>query len=420
MSDVRDELVRIDAQGVVHPIGVVASQRMRPHQGAYRLLPSPDHVVLMRYTGEDGRVDDGDGALVRLAGEIAVAGTICDIFALLGQTGWRGVLSVHSGDITRQVFIEQGMVLGVRSNAAQERLGRVLYRYGYLDESQLSCLEAQMGQGKRFGELAIESGVLMREQVYKAFANQITEVVVGAMHVADGTYFFLDDFHDGDIASPQALSINALLMDGVTRMDELRYFEEKIPSLEHVPVKTNSTTPVVEEFGNTYAAVDGERSVSEIGRITGLGEFDTMKQIYGLVQAQQVQIRTPSASGGPAAIVTAANDVLLAVFRRADAAGLHAELVEGLANYTVGAGVFYDMLFQGAGPDAAGRLSVQKVVDNSVMVAQGEPVEQVLRRLLFDYVSFAVYSVGSALGQEVEGELAEEVGRALDNLRPSH
>src|SRR6187431_789607 len=120
MSNPRDELIRIDSQGVAHPIGSIAGARMRSCTGAFRLLPSPDHVVLMRYTGEDGRVDVGDGALVRLAGEIAAPAMICDIFALLAQTGWRGELSIHSGQVLRRVFIDQGNVLGAKSNDPHE------------------------------------------------------------------------------------------------------------------------------------------------------------------------------------------------------------------------------------------------------------------------------------------------------------
>ena len=93
MRDPRAELVRIDSHGQAHAIGSVASQRLRGHQGAYRLLPTPRHVVFMRYTGEDGERDASDGAVVRLAGEITAPGALCDIVALLAQTGWRGDLA---------------------------------------------------------------------------------------------------------------------------------------------------------------------------------------------------------------------------------------------------------------------------------------------------------------------------------------
>ncbi|HWZ92279.1 MAG TPA: hypothetical protein VNW92_25620, partial [Polyangiaceae bacterium] len=112
MKDGRAELVRIDSRGEAHPIGNVASQRMRAREGAYRMLPAPQHVVFMRYTGEDGRRDAEDGAVVRLSGEVTAPGTLCDILALIAQTGWRGELVVLDGDDTRSIFCDQGNVVG--------------------------------------------------------------------------------------------------------------------------------------------------------------------------------------------------------------------------------------------------------------------------------------------------------------------
>ena len=419
MASLRDELIRVYAQGVAHPIGIVASQRMRPHMGTYRVLPAPPHVIIMRFTDEDGQVDAGDGSIVRLAGEIVAAGTLIDIFALIAQTGWRGVLSVHQSDQERRIYIDQSNVVGVRSNVTEERLGRVMYRYGHISEEDLARVESQVTEGKRFGELAVELGVLTREMIYKAFSQQITEVVVGAMHVADGTYFFLDGFDDKELSTRQAVSINALLMDGVTRMDEVRYFAEKVPSVDHVPAKTGRAEPPAAELLDVYECVDGKTSVRQIGRHTGLGEFETMKKVYGLVQAKFVVIRPPQISGGPAAVAAAANYVLAAVYKRAEAAGCVPDLRAGLGQFTIGQGVFYDLLFQGAGPDDSGKLEPSVIAMNAPMVAADGNVEQSLRKLLFDYVSFALFSVGSAVGKEAEAELLREVELSLSALRPA-
>lgn len=417
MIDRRDELIRIDSQGVAHPIGTVASQRMRAHEGAYRVLPAPSHVVLMRYTGEDGRVDEGDGAIVRIAGEITTAGTICDILALLAQTGWRGILSVHTTAATREIFMDQGTVFGVKSTDHDEWLGRVMYRYGHVSEEDLAAIDKVVDMGKRFGEAAVELGIVTKDQVYKAFSQQITEVVVASMHVQDGTYFFLDGFQDSDLQTRQAVSVNSLLMEGVTRMDELTYFQQKIPTVEHVPAMTGQVEEPREEFMDVYQFVNGENSVRELGRLTGLGEFETTKKVYGLLQSKHVVIKPPKFSGGPVAVVEAANDVLAASFRRATEAGRALELRESLNTYVVGQGVFYDMLLQGAGPDAGGRLAAERVAENAQMVAQGGNVEQTLRKLLFDYVSFALFSLGSTLGEEQERALQNEVDEALNTLR---
>src|SRR6187402_1433825 len=133
MKDWRAQLIRIDSRGEAHPIGTVASQRMRQRAGTYRVLPAPKHVVFMRYTGEDGQRDDADGAIVRLSGEVTAPGALCDVLALLAQTGWRGELVVEDGDDVRSVFFDQGNVVGAITNVEAERLGSVLYRYGVID-----------------------------------------------------------------------------------------------------------------------------------------------------------------------------------------------------------------------------------------------------------------------------------------------
>src|SRR5689334_22841172 len=136
MRDGKAELVRIDKRGEAHPIGTIASQRLRARAGTYRMLPAPGHVVFMRYTGEDGRRDAEDGAIVRIAGEVTAPGALCDIIALLGQTGWRGELVVEHDDEVRSVFFESGNVVGAHTNVADERIGAVLYRYGAIDAEQ--------------------------------------------------------------------------------------------------------------------------------------------------------------------------------------------------------------------------------------------------------------------------------------------
>lgn len=420
MRDARDELIRIDAQGVAHPIGTVASQRMRPHRGTYRLLPGPDHVVFMRYTGEDGRVDEGDGAIVRLAGELTAPGTVCDVLALVGQTGWRGILSVHEDDITRRLFLDQGNVIGVQTNAPAERLGQIMFRYGLLSEEQLGEVERSVtqGQGRRFGEVTIDLGILQKEQVYKAIRLQVEEVVFGAMTVSDGTFFFLDGLDESQLPTRQLVSVNALLMDGVTRMDEVKYFQEKIPSKAHVPQRADGVDRVAPEYLDVWEHVDGRTSVEEIGRATGLGEFETTKKIFALAQSKQVVILPPRRMGGPAAVVVAANDVLVAAFRAAEQAGQAQELRRSLSSFAVGAGVVYDLLFRGAGPDEQGRLQPERVAANVSLVAPDDDPEKTVRQLLFDYASFALFSIGAYLGKEREATLQAEVAEALARLRP--
>jgi len=417
MRDGKAELVRIDTRGEAHPIGNIAGQRLRARTGAYRMLPSPAHVVFMRYTGEDGRRDAEDGAIVRLAGEVTAPGALCDVLALLGQTGWRGELVVLDGDDVRSVFFDQGNVVGALTNVEGERLGSVLYRYGVIDGEARDRIMAQVKDGKRFGAAAIELGVLKQDQIYAYISKQVDEIVFATLTVGDGTFFFLDGFDEARLVSRHTVSANALLMDGVTRMDEMRYFRQKIPSAEHVPVKGDGRGGPEHEYQVAFDAVDGRSSVGEIGRVCGLGEFEITKQLYGLVQSGHVSIHPPRAAGGPTALVAAANGALTAIYRAATDAGRVEEVRSGLSSFAVGAGV-YDILFRNAGPDQSGALDAEAVAHNSAIVAGGADPNNLLKGMLHEYVAFALFSAGAALGSAAEAELSRQVGPALASLKP--
>jgi hypothetical protein len=417
MKDARSELVRIDASGVAHPIGITASQRMRSREGAFRLLPSPPHVVLMRLTGEDGKRDREDGAIVRLAGEITNAGEVTDVVAMVAQANWRGELVVLDVHHTRSILFEQGNIVGVQTTCDDERLGSVLYRYGAITGEQRAAIVDKMKGGARFGEAAAQAGLVSSEQLYTYMGKQIEEVVFATLAISDGTFFFLDGFDASRLVSQHMVSAGALLMDVVTRIDEMNYFRQKIPSVDYVPVKLESVAPPPEELRATLAGVDGKASVEDIGRKTGKGEFVTAKHLYALVQSKHVAIHPPRAEGGPAGLVAAANSALLVVHRFADRANKGQALRDSLASFAVGAGV-YDILFRGAGPHAEGVLEPKVVADNSVLVAYGSDPENMLKQMLHEYVSFALFSAGTALGSEKENELKKEVGAVLGKLRP--
>lgn len=391
---------------------------MRAREGAFRVMPAPGHVVFMRYTGEDGRRDEEDGAIVRLAGEITAPAAICDVLAMLVHTRWRGELVVLAGDTTRSIFMENGNIVGAETTVAEERIGEVLFRFGRLTREQHEDVLVILGQhpGTRYGETLVALGLASEEDVYQLVGKQVEEIVFGALQVDDGTFFFLDGFDTCRLRSHHTLSTNMLLMDGVTRLDEIRYFQGKIPSPDWVPAVTELKSAVSDDLAAVLEAVDGKRSVAEIGRVTGAGEFETTKKLYALAQSKHVAILPPRMEGGPVAMVGAANAALRTIHQHVDAAGKGTACRDALASFASGAGI-YDILFRGAGPDERGQLEPAVVAKNA-QIACGDD-EAFLMDKLHEYVSFAVFAAGSVLGKEGEAALDLEIQNILSQLQPS-
>lgn len=420
MRHAQDELVWVDSNGVVHPLGESAGEQLRRRKdGAFRLMPTPDHVIFMRFTGQDGRRDEEDGAVVRLAGEIVSPGALCDVLALVAQAGWRGELTVRDGEHNRSIFVEGGNAVAARTDVEEERLGRILYRFGVIDEVGHRAILDRLAQvsGERYGEAGVELGLLTHSQVYTYLARQVEEIVLAAMTVADGMYCFLDGFDDAQLeaSSRHSISLNAILMDGVTRMDEMRYFRQRVPSADYVPERVPERGEPARELLALYYSIDGLQSVNDLARTLGLGEFEATKQLFQLVQSKHVTMQRPRLSGGPLEIVDTANAVLREIHQEADTAGKGTNLRNNLASFADGT---YEVVFRGAGPFEKGTFHSQRVVDNARALAAGANIEKFLKELLYDYVSFALFTTGSLVRRAKDQGLGKQVEPLMSRLRP--
>jgi hypothetical protein len=388
---------------------------MKTRGGAYRLMPAPGHVVFMRYTGEDGRRDSDDGAIVRIAGEITGPGTMCDILALLSQSGWRGELVVFEGDNARSVFFAAGNVLGATTSFDHERIGQILFKFGAITEAQLKAILSVVSGGKRFGASAVRLGILSEDEVYTYLRKQVEEIVFATLRIADGFYCFLEDFDETRLVSRQVLSGGMLLMNCVTRMDEVRFFRPRIPSPDYVPARSLTMPAPGSEFAVVWRLVDGERSVGDIGRDSQLGEFEVTKQLFKLTQSRHLSINPPRLRGGATEVIELANTALREVHQAIDAAGRGTAFRKSVRSFAAGS---YDELFHDAGPFEDGTFKTVRLLRNAIRIAGAADLQNFLREMLYDFVSFVLFSAGASLGSDREQHITREIEPLLAKLRP--
>jgi len=415
MADVATDLVRIDDTGTAHPVSRTASQKMRARKGTFRVMPAPSHVVFMRYVGEDGRRDDEDGPVVKLAGEVTKAGSLCDIVSLVGHSGWKGELVVLDGQTSRSVFFEQGKVIGAQSTAEGERLGEILYQYGALNQEQIeACVHVT---GKRIGEAAIEFGFLTREKLYQLMGKQVEEIVYNILRVGDGMFYFLDRYDENRLSTQYNLASSALLMEGVRRMDELSYFRERIPSDDHVPVPIpNKKGAPSKELIKVWEAADGERSVADIGRHCEISLFEATQAVFQLLQGGHIKMRSPEPRD-PVAIVNMFNVAMRSIFHAVGDSARASVLRSTLTSYASSAGA-YDSLFLAAGPLDDGSLKVERIVSNIAALA-GDDAVRLLTQWLYEYVAFAMFAANSLLPKEEGVNLTKKITDIIAPLRDS-
>ncbi|MBW2526660.1 MAG: DUF4388 domain-containing protein [Deltaproteobacteria bacterium] len=419
MKERAEELVRVDPTGAAHPVGRVASKELRQRQGAFRLLCSPPDVVVLR-KARDSTPDAPAPPGLWVAGELSKPGGLWDLVAMLAQGNWDGELVVDDGDSRREIFFERGSVIAANSTAERERLGEVLYRYGALTHEQIERVAAAVSPAMRFGEAAVRLGFLTNDQLFNLIGKQTEEIVYAAMLVHAGEFYFREGVDPRRLAYRLNLSVNALLMEGVRRMDEMECFRARIPSSMHVPARIDGQqVPSDHEHFAVWEAVDDARCVEEIGRVLGQGEFEATRALFQLMQAGFIAVAPPRPTG-PTAIVALFNQAIAKVLVEVDKIDAGEDIRGQLASFATASGV-YDALFGGAGPAPDGTLDADRIAESAAVLIGPEGVTEMLGQWLFEYASFAMFIAEPMLRSADEANAADistEVAELLQPLAP--
>ncbi|MBI4704192.1 MAG: DUF4388 domain-containing protein [Deltaproteobacteria bacterium] len=392
MAEQGEARLRIDETGAVHPVGPEARRRLLALGGELELLPAPPRVMVARAAAPGEAAEAGGPSGFWLAGAIVKPGALWDLVGLIGQGSWSGELCVHGEGGARSLYFEAGHVVAAHSTAEKERLGEVLFSFGAMTREQVARTLRAVTPQKRFGEAAVELGFIGREDLFRLLGKQIEEIVFAVMAVRAGSFYFVDHFDEARLPYRVSVAITGLLMEGARRLDEMQCFRARIPSADHVPARVpgHRFDPDA-EHGALYQSIDGARSIAELGRILGQGEFETTLGVFHLLQAGVACIQPPRA-GGPAAIVELFNEAMRLILGAVDALGPAPgrDARSQLASFASASGA-YDLMFRGAGPAADGAVEAQIVADNVVAMAGPEEAEVMLAQSLYEYASFAMF-----------------------------
>lgn len=214
---------------------------------------------------------------------------VCQLLALGLKSG---CLSVADRSRFGQIYFDHGRITFARIVNRRDRLGDLLIGDGALTQEQLDAvLEVQShNPERRVGEILLEQGLIEAEQLNRYIFLQIEEAVCHLFTWSRGHFYF----EAGERPDPAEItvSINAesLLLEAARRVDEWSLIRKRIPSLELVfemdgQRLSGSDAQLAEDQRRIAELLDGERSVQDIMDITGVGEFEVGKALFGLLQA---------------------------------------------------------------------------------------------------------------------------------------
>ncbi|HEU4385859.1 MAG TPA: DUF4388 domain-containing protein [Anaeromyxobacteraceae bacterium] len=269
---------------------------------------------------------------------------IAEILQLIGQQAKSGVLHLKNKSEEIHILWADGNVVRAEQagRKAKERLGGLLVRAGILSEEQLErALEAQQRTLRRLGDVLVELGMVTKDDLREITALQTTETVYKLFHWKSGIYEFEPGAVEWDRETVTPLRAESVLMEGFRQVDEWPMIRRKISSAAMTFLRRKALPPEEERprggvthtlggaqrldaglgddvdaaFGalepghkptedDAGALGDAERKVFELaepGRtveriidLSRLGEFESCKALFNLVNLEYLGPVAPS------------------------------------------------------------------------------------------------------------------------------
>ncbi|HEX8003964.1 MAG TPA: DUF4388 domain-containing protein [Mycobacteriales bacterium] len=234
-----------------------------------------------------------------------------DIFQLLSFTKKTGALRITGPAAKGIVHFATGSVTGAASDVSRQSLARRLVGAGLLDDDALEkALAAQrenpeLGLGKAAHDAGVVDDGVLHEQV----VEQATDAVFDLLRWTRGDFAFVEEPNPDDLGV--SLNVEEVIAEGRRRLEEWESLTKAVPSPDSVvsvvlKPAADETTLTAEEWA-LLALADGHRTVADLVRLTGRGEFATVRTLAALVDRKLVAFRRGDDD---------ANDSVAALLRR--------------------------------------------------------------------------------------------------------
>lgn len=218
-----------------------------------------------------------------------------------------GRFDFRQGSVVKNVYIQDGVIVGAASNQATEMLGHVLVARGKLFEEQLRAgLLARRDRDEFLGQILVRLGFVSREDLLHALVERTEEIVYSLFEWEDADFSFEPEARPGPQVVLISLAVDQVLLKGVHRHDEKRRICEVFPDGRVVLAPSDRKPPpqILEHplARRIFEHLDGHRSIDEVAFLLHASPFPVLKFLHEAYRLGLVEIVT--LEGRPMALVT--------------------------------------------------------------------------------------------------------------------
>jgi hypothetical protein len=410
--------VRIGADGRISAAGTDPRRSHFEHAGEYNVHAGPPGTLLL----SKPQVGTPNGGRILMMGEIVSRMSVVEVINIIIATNWRGDLFVTDNKGTRSLTIDQGALKHAVTEYEGERLGQQLIGAGLITRKDLEHYLREKPLDRRLGQLLVDRGFLMPDVLFKQLQRQV-ETIFYAMLLSDTGHYWFSSPQESE-STPAAtvhLPLQAMLMEGVQRLDEMALFRERIPHNRLFPNALTQALPPSSGALDLNAMLllelcDGSRDIDELARLTAFGEFPTLKLVYGLLRTSQVELLAGPSLDPRAAelLIRLFNDIMRDIFLAVATYGSSDNARRAISRWIEGSP--YQTLL-GSEIDVDGTLQAASVVRRLEEQSHGKEPLRTLHQALHELIAYSLFTVANNLPRHEEQSLSREVNHRLKQLK---
>ncbi|MBK5259514.1 MAG: DUF4388 domain-containing protein [Thermoanaerobaculia bacterium] len=229
-----------------------------------------------------------------LQGSLA-AFKVADVLTVLSTARKSGTLTVMSYDLATRVVFAEGALVYAESDQERFRLGAILLRQRKITREQVVRIDAAMRRdGARFGQIAVDEGLLSADELRDALKVQVSEVIFDTFVWTVGTFAFIESTRLPEYAVTITIDLANLIMEGSRRIEEWQQCVELLPDSSVVfrvvsAPKDDKITLTADEWKLLFL-VNGQRTIDDLVQDSDEPPLHVYRVLYGLYANKLIEI----------------------------------------------------------------------------------------------------------------------------------
>jgi hypothetical protein len=227
-----------------------------------------------------------------------------EVLTFLAGARKSGTLALESGDKRSSVFFRDGALVFASSTNEQLRLGAILQRKKRLTRVECDLIDDLMRrEGGRFGEIAIQQGILGEAQLRDFLKVQVSEILYDAFVWSAGNFAFREEVEIPAYAVTISVDLANLIMEGARHIEEweqcIRLLPDKNAVFRVVQRPHEEKITLTADEWRILFLINGQRTLDELCNAVEDDRLEIYRVVYGLLSNHLIEpaVRTITMHG---------------------------------------------------------------------------------------------------------------------------